>query len=218
MVLIWWETRTRRSVVDTGSTLIRSGPRERLADAISRLHLGQVSELPQGIVGLAWKAGPTTLDIEVTDVSTAVIDSFTIQILDVHRWADDHQRFVEAIDVHERGKFGVLTLHVQPVTANEKGYVASTPYRLFHGTPLTYLFLSLVEDDHLQFGGQEGSSLRVHTIKTPGTWRVSLRLTVQGPTRQPQGGIGWVLDRTEFMFFQWNGKTLPTSCNAPSVI
>lgn len=217
MFLIWRETRSRRPSIDIDSNkLPPSSARQRLADAISRQHLEQASELPEGIVSLAWKPGPKSLDLEVTDISTEVIESFNIQVLDVHRWTEIYQHFVEVPDVHEKGRFRVLDLHVQPVTINASGYVgSSSSYRLFHGTPLTYLFLNL-EGDHLQFGGQEGSALGIYTIRTPGTWRVGLRLRVRGASYGRPAGIAWELDRTAFMFFRWDGQTVPEPCNEPS--
>jgi hypothetical protein len=128
-------------------------------------------------------------------------------VIDLRCLADEDEHVKELLD------FGgphatFLDLDVSPQTVTAPTLVASQ--LLLHGFPKIYLFVSL-DNGQLQLGGRQGSQLQIRTIKTAGVWQVAVRTQLKGisDSHQYHGTPAWFLDRTDFIFFKWDGINVP---------
>lgn len=183
--------------------------------AIARQNDGRPSRVPAGTLDIRWKPGADTLDIEIENVSRAVLECYGLAIFDLRIWVPDLGQFMETSGVHGSGPFSAIDLHTEPSIQSERGLVSTYAhsYKLTPRSPMTFLFLRR-DGDQVQFGGAVGSQLRIHVIRPPGVWQVLLRSHLSSPT----SGISrsqWGLARDHVMFFYWDGISRPQPCSAP---
>jgi hypothetical protein len=189
--------------------------RQKLDEAVSRQLLSNSPELPEGVLNIAWKPGPESLDIEVRNISPLNSLTITVKVMDIYLWSEEHHYFVEPDDLHVAGGVGAI-LHVRQPELNAAGYYGPIPNEQIVETPLIYLFLSVAGAGHqLQFATQVASSLMIHTIRTPGIWRLRVRALVSGDSIYRRVDKRWELAWDTVMFFRWDGKTAPVPCQEP---
>src|SRR6266487_1052058 len=79
-------------------TWINPAPLPALTDAILRHLIGQTVELPDGVVALRWRTGPT-FDVEVVGLLPEILENFSLEVIEVLRWNEEHARFVQSQDI-----------------------------------------------------------------------------------------------------------------------
>jgi serine/threonine protein kinase len=181
------------------------------------------ADVPQtlfdGRIGIAWVGSEAALDIRLTNISSEVLlENVVVQAIGLHRWNDVRNEFETMPEIDgSAGRFLPVTLHTAQLVLNDRAYLPSQEaYFLYQEAPLVFLYLSL-HDGTLEFSGQRGSSVGHHTIRTAGTWRVSLRVAAgQSSEYDRIQGARLADSVVQFMYFRWDGATAPVPTDRPA--